>query len=88
MRKIILISVFTFAFLFENRGSGTVYAKQPVLPYETYADVEPYSGNYVWRYQVIDGVYCRRLYDLKNQCWVDDWEPCPWEISDSIEKQY
>lgn len=77
MKRIILITTFTFAILFSNRGSATVYAKQPVLSYETYENVVPYSDSYIWKYKMINGVYYRRLYDIINQCWVGDWEPCP-----------
>ncbi len=77
MRKVILIATFAFVFLFGNMGNGIVYAKQPALPYEAYMDAEPYSDSYIWKYKTIDGVYCRRLYDIINQCWVGDWEPCP-----------
>lgn len=76
MKKIILFSAFAFVGLFGNQGKETVYAKQPAQPFEAYADVEPHSDNRIWVYKTINGVYCRRLYDVKNQCWVGDWEPC------------
>lgn len=77
MKKMVLLSALAFAALFSNLGTGTVYAKQSVLPYAAYTDIDPQSDNYVWVYATKNGVPCRRLYDTKNQCWVGDWEPCP-----------
>ena len=76
MKKIILFYTVLFAVLFGNQGEETVYAKQTAQSFEAYADIEPRSDNYTWRYQTINGVLYRRLYDIKNHCWVGDWEPC------------
>ena len=76
MNKKILIAVFVFASLIGGMSNRTVYAKSDILAHEIYANVELRSNNYIWRYKMINGVYYRRLYDIKNQCWVGDWEPC------------
>lgn len=40
--------------------------------------IEPHSPMIEWRYKDIDGVLYRRLYNYRDQCWVGEWEVCPW----------
>lgn len=77
MKKRILVSAFVFVILFSSMVNGTVYAKPAILSNKACADVELRTGNYIWEYKTINGVLYRRLYDVKNQCWIGDWEPCP-----------
>ncbi|MCI9109698.1 MAG: hypothetical protein HFI00_16215 [Lachnospiraceae bacterium] len=41
--------------------------------------VAPHSAMIEWRYKFIDGVLYRRLYNYTEECWVGEWEVCPWE---------
>lgn len=29
-----------------------------------------------WRYAIIDGVRCKRLWSTTYNCWLTDWIPC------------
>ena len=40
--------------------------------------ITPRSEMIEWRYKVIDGVLYRRLFNYTEQCWVGEWEVCPW----------
>lgn len=77
MKKFILIFAFAFLFFFGNMGHVIVYAKQPAVPWKVYANAVPYIDEYKWFYETRNGVLYRRLYDVRNQCWVGDWEVCP-----------
>lgn len=41
--------------------------------------IAPQSDMIEWRYKFIDGVLYRRLFNYSEQCWVGEWEICPWE---------
>lgn len=38
----------------------------------------PHSAMIEWRYKDVNGVLYRRLYNYTEQCWVGEWEVCPW----------
>lgn len=37
----------------------------------------PYVDEIDWQYKVIDGVFCRRLYNYTTLTPLSDWEPVP-----------
>ncbi|MCM1251393.1 MAG: hypothetical protein NC321_01105 [Clostridium sp.] len=41
------------------------------------SNIEPFSAKTQWIYKTINGITYRRLYDLRNQCWIGDWEIVP-----------
>ena len=40
--------------------------------------IAPHSDMIEWRYKLIDGVLYRRLFNYTQECWVGEWEVCPW----------
>lgn len=40
--------------------------------------IAPHSAMIEWRYKDVNGVLYRRLYNYTEQCWVGEWEVCPW----------
>lgn len=39
--------------------------------------ITPYSIDTEWRYMTVGNKTYRRLYDLRNNCWIGDWELVP-----------
>ena len=40
--------------------------------------IAPHSAMIEWRYKDVNGVLYRRLYNYTEECWVGEWEVCPW----------
>lgn len=38
------------------------------------SNIDPFSAKTQWVYKTINNKTYRRLYDLRNQCWIGDWE--------------
>ncbi|MCM1088487.1 MAG: hypothetical protein NC419_10040 [Muribaculaceae bacterium] len=83
MKKLLFIATGLFTSILLSGGNITVYAQQPYTVSVTNTistginNAAPYSINYEWRYKIENGKFYRRLYDIRNQRWIGDWELVP-----------
>lgn len=81
LRKNILLSITaaSLSFMLISTMGISVYASEAPVEIATSEEgIEPHSDMIEWRYKDVNGVLYRRLYNYSKECWVGEWEVCPW----------
>lgn len=74
------VSVASLSFMLVSAWEMPVHASEvPVgIAASEEGGIAPQSDMIEWRYKDINGVLYRRLFNYSEQCWVGEWEVCPW----------